>query len=60
MLARLRKEPAVVRALVVAVIDVLVVGGIVETGIAQEIEGIVLGLLNIAVGFQVRNRVTPV
>jgi hypothetical protein len=60
VLARLRKEPAIVRALVVAVIDVLVVGGIVETGIAQEIEGIVLGLLNIAVGFQVRNRVTPV
>lgn len=60
MLARLRNEPAVVRALVVAVVDVLVVAGVVDTGLAKEIEGTLLGLLSLVAGFQVRARVTPV
>lgn len=57
---RLRREPIISRAGLAAVLNVLVVAGIIDTGASEAIESAALALVNAVLIFSARGKVTPV
>jgi hypothetical protein len=60
IIARIRREPVVSRAGLAAVLNVLVVSGLIDTGGSDAITTAVLAVVNVAAVIGARGRVTPV
>lgn len=60
LIARLRREPVVSRAGLAAVLNLLVVSGVIDTGAAEAVETAVLAVVNAALIISARKRVSPV
>lgn len=60
IIARLKREPIISRVGLAAVLNVLVIAGVIDTGASEELEGVVLGIANLVAIFASRAKVTPV
>jgi hypothetical protein len=60
ILHRIRREPVVSRAGLAAVLNVLVVSGLIDAGGSDAVSAVVLALVNVVAVVGARARVTPV
>jgi hypothetical protein len=59
IVTRLKREPIISRIGLAAVLNVLVVAGVIDTGAAESVEGAVLAVISAATILSARSRVTP-
>lgn len=57
---RLKREPIVSRVGLAAILNVLVIAGVIDTGASDEVEGVVLGVATLLSMFAARGRTLPV
>lgn len=57
---RLKREPIVTRVGLAAILNVLVIAGVIDTGASEEVEGAVLGVATLLSMFAARGRARPV
>lgn len=56
---RLRSEPVVLRVALAAVLDVLVVGGIIDVSDSEALEAAIVAAVNLTAAFSARRAVRP-
>jgi hypothetical protein len=59
IVTRLRKEPALVRVLLMSLLNILVLGGIVDPGLSEQLEIMTVALISLALGVDIRRNVRP-
>jgi hypothetical protein len=57
---RLKREPIVSRVGLAAILNVLVIAGVIDTGSSEELEGVALGVANLVAIFSARGLTVPV
>jgi hypothetical protein len=60
IIERLAGEPVAVRGAIAAVLNLLVVSGVIDTGASEAVEAAVLGVVSLFLIVSARQRVTPV
>ena len=60
IIARLKREPVLTRAGLAAVLNVLVVSGLIDTGMSDAIQVAVVDVVGVGLALAARQKVTPV